>query len=290
MKNSILFLFCVSMFLLISCNKENADFDKPFDEIELRDGDLMERNGCFDLVYPIEIEMPDGTIAEIENEEDFGTKIKAWYESNPDSKDRPALVYPVQLTFEGDKSKIVSSSEQMQRVKKYCEEKKGKERMDCFKILYPVNYIMPDGSEISGDNGQDVRNLIKEWYAANPDTDLKPELSYPIDVKVSGHGIISIENEDAMIALKKKCAQKDTRECFKLDFPVSFSMPDGSELTVNSDDEMNSSLKEWYAQNPSSDKKPSLIYPVDIIFEDGKSYTINNEKEMIEVKRKCDAK
>ena len=70
-------------------------------------------------------------------------------------------------------------------------------------------------------------------------------------------------------------------------------MPDGSTISVTSDDEDGwSDLKGWYEENEDSEDKPELQYPVDIIVEteEGTStVTINNQEEMAAAKRECHA-
>ena len=57
-------------------------------------------------------------------------------------------------------------------------------------------------------------------------------------------------------------------KCFDLVLPVTYVMPDGSTITVSSDDDDNwVELKAWYETNPESEEKPTLQYPVDISFE-----------------------
>lgn len=290
MKYSIISCLIFCMLFILSCDKDTFEQDKRGQEIELREGDLMDRKDCFELVYPIKIILPDESIISVENEEEFHAQLKEWYKLNPNSKERASLSYPVQVTFEGDKSKVIASEEQMMRLKKYCNDKTKIRRKVCFKLIYPVTHVMPDGSEISGKNEFEIRSQMKEWYASNPDTDIKPSLSYPVKVKVVGGDIIKVNSEEEMIALKKKCNERDKIDCFKMDFPISFTMPDGSELFVDNEEDMNTSIKKWYKENPDEDEKPSLNNPVDVILESGKVLTINNEEEMIKLKKRCDFK
>lgn len=76
--------------------------------------------------------------------------------------------------------------------------------------------------------------------------------------------------------------------CFHLMFPVTFIMPDGSEITINNNIERRE-LKEWYHQNQNCEDKPNLQFPVDIqYFADSTIVTINNEDEMIAAKEGCE--
>ena len=72
---------------------------------------------------------------------------------------------------------------------------------------------------------------------------------------------------------------KDKTKCFDFVYPISYTMPDGSTITVETEDDWNG-IKNWYESNPGVKEKTELQYPVDIIFEDDTIKTINNEKEM----------
>jgi hypothetical protein len=77
-------------------------------------------------------------------------------------------------------------------------------------------------------------------------------------------------------------------DCFYLVYPVTFIMPDGSNVIVESDSEGDwEELKNWYDDNPNSEDWPDLQYPVDIILEDGTTTIINNEEEMNSIKVSC---
>ena len=69
-------------------------------------------------------------------------------------------------------------------------------------------------------------------------------------------------------------------------------MPDGSNITIDEDDESGwEELKSWYSNNDGFEEiRPELQYPVSIVYEeDEESNTviINSEEEMIAAKEDC---
>ena len=106
-----------------------------------------------------------------------------------------------------------------------------KEEKECFGLIYPVTYIMPDGSSISGGE-EDIEDAIKAWYEANPDSEEKPELQYPVEVIFEKEDIVKeIANEEEMILVKKACFEEDKEICFQFVFPMTYLMPDGTSLS-----------------------------------------------------------
>ena len=56
-----------------------------------------------------------------------------------------------------------------------------RDREQCFELVYPVTFIMPDRSTITIDNEEDWGG-IRSWYEANPGSEEEPALQYPVDI------------------------------------------------------------------------------------------------------------
>ena len=72
------------------------------------------------MVYPVSWIMPGGLTVTMEHEEDWSA-IKAWYESNPDTEEKPNLVYPVEIVFDNGAIQIINNSDEMEVAKVECE-------------------------------------------------------------------------------------------------------------------------------------------------------------------------
>ncbi len=99
----------------ISSEKEMIGLKKYCDD---KDGEFG--NACFDMVYPISYEMPDGMIVSGENEKELGLAIKSWYEANSGSKEKPSLVYPVDVVLEDGSIVTINNEDDMIKLKKGC--------------------------------------------------------------------------------------------------------------------------------------------------------------------------
>ena len=86
----------------------------------------------------------------------------------------------------------------------------------CFDLSLPVSYTMPDGSTITVSNEEDW-DAIKDWYEANPDSEEKPELQFPVNVEFDDE-IVTVNSEEELRELKQECwlDENDKRECFYL--------------------------------------------------------------------------
>ena len=75
------------------------------------------------------------------------------------------------------------------------------------------------------------------------------------------------------------------RECFNLVYPLTFSMPDGTEIVVDHHQDWNE-IRQWYEQNPDATER-YFQYPVNIIYEDGTIVSIANEENLIQAYEDC---
>jgi len=263
-----------------------------------RDDGNKEDWKCFELVFPVTFDMPDGSIITVTNDDEDGwAEIKAWYEANPDAEERPALQYPVVIFFE-EESITVNSDEDMREAYGECYTDRdgwGRKR-ECFELVYPVTFIMPDGSSITIEtDDENSWEELKDWYDENEGyEEVRPELEYPVDIVYetnAGDSIVTINTEEEMMIVKQECREEfdENRECFELVLPVTYLMPDGTSITIEDEDGY-MTLREWYEEN-QSEEEPALQYPVDIVYETDEgdvTVTINNEEEMNAFREECE--
>ncbi|KYK34468.1 MAG: hypothetical protein AYK19_12070 [Theionarchaea archaeon DG-70-1] len=74
---------------------------------------------CFELVLPVTFIMPDGSTIIVEDRDGY-TELKAWYQDHPDAKERPALQYPVDISYGEGKTVTINNDEEMARAKAAC--------------------------------------------------------------------------------------------------------------------------------------------------------------------------
>ena len=252
---------------------------------------------CFEIVYPITIMMPDGSIYTIDSEEDSDLEaVKSYYEEDEEAEERPSIVFPVNIIDHEGETKTINSEEEMEGAYRYCSGRDREwEKRECFELVFPVTYIMPDGStyEISSEEDDTGWEALKQWYDANPDSEERPELQYPVDIMYETEDrTVTINNEEEMMVAKEGCREmwgedsdeEDQEECFAFVYPISYTMPDGSSVEISSDDDETGwmSIRAYYEDNPS-DEEPVLQYPVDIIFrtEDGDvTITMGSEEDI----------
>lgn len=158
----------------------------------------------------------------------------------------------------------------------------GKDRKECFELVYPVSYVMPDGSRITGNNEREVVAAIKAWYAAHPDSKERPALQYPVAITFRDGTTLRVKNEQEMKRAYASCEGEKDR-CFAFVYPVTFEMPDGQLVVINSEEQMQLAKRRW----SEAGVRPALQYPVDVNFK-GDIITLNDEAGMRRIKAACE--
>jgi hypothetical protein len=117
------------------------------------------RGDCYKVVMPFSMELPDGLVIVIEQEEDR-KQIEEWYINNPDSKERASFVFPIDIEIfekkeneEESKVLTINDEEELKKVLSRCRDDKG--RKDRCKKLH----------------GDEVPNCITEYVTANYPSD-----------------------------------------------------------------------------------------------------------------------
>ena len=153
------------------------------------------------------------TVTQKEDDEE----LKAWFEANPDSKEEASLQFPVEASFAGkDEVVTINTQEELTKLKKACYEDdkkddKKEEQEACLELVYPVTYVLPDGSTVNISEKEDYEEL-KAWFEANPDSKEEASLQYPVNVRFADRDeIVNVGTEAEMIELKKAC-EEDTKD------------------------------------------------------------------------------
>jgi hypothetical protein len=154
-----------------------------------------DREECFEFVYPMTLIMPDSSTITGNSEEELWTAVRSWYAVNPGVLDEPAIQYPVDIILR-DSTLTINSDEELRRIYALCGG--GSEPEDCYEFVYPITYIMPDGSTVTGNSGEEVGIAIRNWYTANPGVTGDPVLQYPVDIIFDDGTTVTVNSDEEL--------------------------------------------------------------------------------------------
>ena len=180
---------------------------------------------CFSFVYPVTYTMPDGSTMEVTGDDEDGwSALKAWYEDNTGYEEvMPELSYPVDIVFEteeGESVTTLNSEEELELAKRDCreewEEGEGEEEWeegeddgrDCFEMVLPITFVMPDGSSLTVSEEEDWLN-VRLWYEENGDVEEEPSYQFPVDILYETENgntmTVTINSIEEMEAAEEEC-------------------------------------------------------------------------------------
>jgi len=314
-------LFVLILFTgFMSCEKEdtitdNLTDDTNVDNIDLRELteeiaelDFSENDNsnperpfggfrCFTPVFPVTIVFPDASTQDIDSKEALRTALKDWKQNNPDVEGHPEFQFPFDATLQDGTVVTFNSKEEMRSTLKDCSgDKHHKGRFGkCFKPVFPVTIIFPDGSTQEVDSKVAMETAIMDWKQNNPDVEGHPEFQFPFDVKLKDSTQVTVNNKDELREIVKGCA-KDRKhkpgfgKCFKIVFPISIEFPDGTTEEVGSKEDLRTILMDWRQNNPDATERPQIVFPFEVTTRQGNTITINNKDELIKLLKKCRGK
>lgn len=232
MQKALKFLLLPAIAMLAifaACRKESdsltVDEAVDYSIYAVQDRGGMGRLGCFELVFPVSFNLPDGSTATVNSYDELKTTLRAYFEANGGGTrpagtrpfgGRPRLdwVYPIQvITKDGDIINL-ENDDQLARLRADCAGRFGENGwqghrlrpLACFDIVFPMTIEFPDGTTQTVADRQAFREAIRTWRAANPTATERPHLTFPITVKMTADGSeIVVNSREELRTLKEGC-------------------------------------------------------------------------------------
>ena len=270
-------LILLSLLIFVGCENTMTKSDEMFDDELMQD--IIDAD-------KIDINMTDlPSLSSAVIDQDYNDYIEI------DAKMASGLGYQVSMDGKGCKTgfhnEVYFNLEG--RKLKSKRDRGDKDGFKCFELVLPATFVMPDGSSITVED-ENSYMAVRDWYANNSDSKEKPTLQYPVNIIYRDGDTQTINNDEEMGNTKADCRKWDDDKkdwgCFRLVYPITFIMQDGSAISmIDKEDWMD--LKSWYEENPDKEERPLLEYPVEINYGDGSTKTINNDDEMSSAKEDC---
>lgn len=207
--------------LVTSCDKDVDSVTTTEDYVDMeitdREGGVFGapygKNRCFQIQFPFTIQFNDTMLFTAENRIELHRAIKEWRQSNPGSTDRPQPVFPFTVEFRDGTTMEITNAEELASIRNTCKEMladnpiRPRPHRTCFNIVYPITIDFPDDApDVEVNSAQEFRAALKDWRENHEGNIDRPEIVYPIDVKMKRTGeIITIEDVDALKELHRSC-------------------------------------------------------------------------------------
>lgn len=214
----VLTVFSASLLLVTSCSKEDAnvtDVENYINEsvFHLERECNAGRKGCFEFVWPLTIEFPDGTAETFDDQGALRDGIQNWKEVNTEIEDRPSLSFPLDIVDEGGTIFTLFDRDELREIVRECRRTyfqnhshRGHPRNSCFTVDFPVSIDFPVDGIISFDSKEELKAALRDWREANPDAAEFPSLVFPINITLKETGETqSVGSKEDLKQIKEDC-------------------------------------------------------------------------------------
>ena len=175
----------------------------------------------------------------------------------------------------------------------------------CFDIQFPISVTMPDGSQISIGNEDELYEAVESYYEMSDEYDGLPEINFPINIifyfdDENGNeieeivGVGSYEELEMYFEICEDGWDDDgwddedwyEIDCFDLVYPLTIVNPEGEVLTVDSENNLHEYIDQYYENCNSNDCGDfNLYYPLTVEYysetnDQVQTLTINSEEEL----------
>ncbi|HMW38686.1 MAG: hypothetical protein K1X68_05045 [Saprospiraceae bacterium] len=159
----------------------------------------------------------------------------------------------------------------------------------CYTLVFPLTVKVGD-KEVVVNTPEELAKLNQR----NP-TSARVILVYPYSVKLVATGeTVVVNNDEDLKQIMKNCrgdkrdtVRRDTLKfgCYKLAFPLTVKLADGSTKTVNSIEELNALRRATTGR-----VNVTIQFPFNVILKDGTTVTVTTVEELREIEKNCRGK
>ena len=175
----------------------------------------------------------------------------------------------------------------------------------CFDVQFPISVTMPDESQISIGNEDELYEAVESYYEMSDEYDGLPEINFPINIifyfdDENGNeieeivGVGSYEELEMYFEICEDGWDDDgwddedwyEIDCFDLVYPLTIVNPEGEVLTVDSENNLHEYIDQYYENCNSNDCGDfNLYYPLTVEYysetnDQVQTLTINSEEEL----------
>ena len=177
----------------------------------------------------------------------------------------------------------------------------------CFDLQFPIQITMPDDSQVSVGNEDELFEAVDLYYEMSDEYDGLPEINFPINIvfyfeNENGNEqqeVIEIGSYEELEMYFDVCPDENNNgwddedwyeiDCFDLVYPLTIVNPEGEVLTVDSENNLHEYIDQYYENCNSNDCGDfNLYYPLTVEYysetnDQVQTLTINSEEELEEL-------
>lgn len=247
---------------------------------------------CFEFVFPISVELPNGDTLEINGEREHKHFIERW--KNASLNGRPKIIFPIDVTLADGSNTTLNSPEELKKLIESCLPDRPKPSV-CYKVIFPVKVKMPNGNIVTINNPEEFATLLKRWRENNPDPDKHPEIVFPYEIEKGDGSKVTLNGVEDLRKILAECKPgpdrpsigPDPRPCFRIVFPDTIQHPDGSTAVAKDAEDFAKQALAWRRAHPAANGATIVKIPFGIVYRDSTTAVIASAEDLRKANAKC---
>jgi len=164
----------------------------------------------------------------------------------------------------------------------------------CFEFVWPVTLEFADGTVSEFADQESLRTGITEWKEANPESETRPVLVFPLEILDEEGTLFSVASQEELREVVRSCKDSFGRRgharqsCISINYPISIIYPDQSTESFEDRMSMKTALRAWKEDNPGADTRPTLVFPIEVTIKESEEVVgVNSKEELQALKKDC---
>jgi hypothetical protein len=216
----------VLLAVLAACNKSSElSTDELVDQAlySAQERGGIGRFGCYELVFPVTLVLPDSSTVEVNSYDEVKQALRTYFEANGGPGHGPHhglrrhinFQFPISVVSQDGEVIAVNSQEELHALRAECAgatfghhgpQGHGQHGLSCFEVVFPLTVSFPDGTTAEAASRQALHQLIRTWKQNNPGATERPQIVFPITVKMADDGsLVTVNSREELRALKEDC-------------------------------------------------------------------------------------
>ncbi len=247
---------------------------------------------CFEFVFPISVELPNGDTLEIKGEREHRNFIERWKNANVNG--RPTIIFPIEVTLANGSNATINTPEELKRLIESCLPDRPTPT-PCYKVIFPVRVKLPNDSTIAINSADAFAALLKRWRSSHPNADRHPQIVFPYGVEKADGTIVRITGPEDLRRILATCNPgpdrpgpgPDLRPCFRIVFPDTIQHPDGSTAVAKDAEDFAKQALAWRRAHPAANGVTIVKIPFGIVYRDSTTAVITSAEDLRKANAKC---
>lgn len=244
---------------------------------------------CFELVFPVTVEFPDGTKKEVANKDQYLSAINTWRKNNPRVKGMPKIAFPYEVMLKDGTVTTIENMEDLKDILDNCRPVRGPHTQSCYQVVFPVTLKFPDSTSKVINSAEAFKAALEAWRAANPEAKGHPTIAFPYSIKLNNGTVVILNSIQDLREAIHACRENRPHRpsCFKVVYPVTVVFPGGSTASASSRDAFMQLVRDWRAKNPNVEGRPTMKFPIKVELKDGTTVTVESKEALDALAKNC---